>query len=69
LPPTFPSFSSSKPKKFENLQDAQMELKYQREDIEELKNQLDQTTQTIWVFSYIFLLFAPMLYYNLFKSN
>ncbi len=53
----------------ESIQDVKQKLKEQREDIEKLKNQVDQTRQAIWLFALIFMMLAPFIYYNLFKYN
>ena len=71
LPLTFPSFlsTSNYETQIENLQDVQTELKRQRNEIEILRNQIDQMREIIWTFGFIMILFAPLIYYNLFKSN
>lgn len=71
LPATSPSFrSGSEPipivKTVDGLSE---ELVRQREEIEQLKDHIHSTTQTVLFGAYMLALFAPMLYYNLFKYN
>jgi glucan phosphoethanolaminetransferase (alkaline phosphatase superfamily) len=71
LPSMMPSFSSARSETdgIETIADVKRNLKEQREDIEQLRNQVDQIRETVWFTAFLLTLFAPMLYYNLFKYN
>lgn len=71
LPSATPSFPSAKYETdgIETIADVKSKLKEQREDIEQLRGQADQIRETVWFTAFLLALFAPMLYYNLFKYN
>lgn len=71
LPSTTSSLRSEADKNSvaEPISDVSLELRRQRREIDDLKDQIHSTTQTIFFAAYILALFAPMLYYNLFKYN
>ena len=71
LPTGFPLYGLD-PKETDEIRSVDAlhrEVQLQAEDIQELKRQLNATRETLHWGLYLLTLFAPMLYYNMFKYN
>ena len=71
LPATSSSYStgSEATLSVKTLEEVSAVLQRQRDEIERVKTQIHETANTILMSAYILALFAPGLYYNLFKYN